>query len=128
LQRRAVRRIGHTGVAYPASPLTQPGRRRAGLRPGARVPDLDVAGPAGTTRLHEILRQGRHVLLSTAAGDLPPWTRLWPDQLVVVRAADGHAGKSVYLLRPDGYLAARGSLASPESLLGCLRLVFGSSG
>ena len=128
LQRRAVRRISHIDVAYRASQLTQPGRSRTGLRPGERAPDLDVTGPAGKTRLYEILRHGRHVLLCPPAGDLPSWTRQRPDQIVVVRAADGHAGRSVYLLRPDGYVAARGSLASPDSLLGYLRLVFGPGG
>ena len=76
LQRRAVRRISHTGVAYPASPLTRPARGRAGLRPGDRAPDLEVTGHAGMTRLYEILRHGRHVLLLSGpgqGGNLAPW-------------------------------------------------------
>ena len=38
IQRRAVRRISHTSVAYPSSPLTHPGRRRHGLQPGEPAP------------------------------------------------------------------------------------------
>jgi 2-polyprenyl-6-methoxyphenol hydroxylase-like FAD-dependent oxidoreductase len=128
LQRRAVRRISHTGVAYPASQLTYPGRGGRGgpsLCPGERAPDLEVTGSGGTSRLYEVLRFGRHVLLSPD-GNPPPWAR--PDQVVVVRAADGRADRSVYLLRPDGYVAARGSLARSESLLGYLRQVFGPAG
>ena len=54
IQRRAVRRISHTGVAYPASPLTYPGRNRgSAVRPGERAPDLEVTGNGerpGSTR------------------------------------------------------------------------------
>jgi 2-polyprenyl-6-methoxyphenol hydroxylase-like FAD-dependent oxidoreductase len=125
LQRRAVRRISHTGVAYPASQLTYPGRGGPGLCPGDRAPDLEVTGSGGTSRLYEVLRFGRHVLL-IPDGNPPPWAR--PDQVVVVRAADGRADRSVYLLRPDGYVAARGSLARPDSLLGYLCQVFGPAG
>ncbi len=120
VQRRAVRRISHTSVAYPASQLTYPGRGGPGLRPGERAPDLEVTGDGGSTRLYEVLRHGRHVLLSPD-GNRPPWAR--QDQVVVVTAADGRA--DWYLLRPDGYVAARGSPASPDSLLAYLRLVFG---
>jgi 2-polyprenyl-6-methoxyphenol hydroxylase-like FAD-dependent oxidoreductase len=131
LQRRAARRISHTGVAYPTSQLTYPGRRgpggpgRPSLCPGERAPDLKVTGRGGTSRLYEVLRFGRHVLL-IPDGNPPPWAR--PDQVVVVRAADGRADRSVYLLRPDGYVAARGSLASQDSLLGYLGQVFGPAG
>ena len=120
VQRRAVRRISHTSVAYPASQLTYPGRGGPGLRPGERAPDLAVTGDGGSTRLYEVLRHGRHVLLGPD-GNRPAWAR--PDEVVVVTAADGRA--DWYLLRPDGYVAARGSPASPDSLLAYLRLVFG---
>jgi 2-polyprenyl-6-methoxyphenol hydroxylase-like FAD-dependent oxidoreductase len=83
VQRRAVRRISHVGVAYPASPLTRPGRGRTGLRPGERAPDLEVTGSEGKTRLHEVLRRGRHILLISGPGQggpdqdgaVPPWAR-----------------------------------------------------
>ena len=49
LQRRAVRRISHTGVAYPAQPAhaSRPARGPGvapGLCPGERTPDLEVTG------------------------------------------------------------------------------------
>jgi hypothetical protein len=132
VQRRAVRRISHTSVAYPVSPLTYPGRSRAGypgLRPGERAPDLEVTGREGKTRLYEVLRHRRHVLLAPAGGDLPPWTHPWRDQVVVVSAANGRTDpRGVYLLRPDGYVAARGSADSPGDLLGYLRRLFGAAG
>jgi len=34
----------------------------------------------------------------------------------------------MYLLRPDGYVAARGSVASPDNLVAYLRLLFGAAG
>jgi 2-polyprenyl-6-methoxyphenol hydroxylase-like FAD-dependent oxidoreductase len=132
LQRRAVRRISHTGVAYPASPLTRPARGRAGLRPGDRVPDLQVTGYPGMTRLYEVLRHGRHVLLLSGPvqGENPvPWAHSWRDEVVAVTAANGidQPPGSVYLLRPDGYVAARGSAASSDSLLDYLHRLFGTS-
>jgi 4,5-epoxidase len=126
LQRRAVRRISHTGVAYPASPLTRPSRGRAGLRPGDRAPDLEVTGANGKTRLYQVLRHGKHVILGPP-GDLPPWTRLHPDHVVVITPANGRAGRSLHLLRPDGYVAARGSAGRPDRLLDYLDRLFGTA-
>jgi hypothetical protein len=148
VQRRAVRRISHIGVAYPASPLTRPVPSRAGIRAGERVPDLEVTGSEGKTRLYQVLRRGRHVLLTSGPsqdgpgqdgpgqdGAVLPWVRLWSDQVVVVTAANdrmdrpvlGPAG-SLCLLRPDGYVAARGSVASPDNLLDYLHWLFGTTG
>ena len=138
VQRRAVRRISHTHVAYPSSPLTRPGPRRAGLQPGERAPDLEVAGTGGKTRLYEVLRHGRHVLLISGPDpgrDLPPRMHRWPDQVDVVTEADGRTDQpghgpagSACLLRPDGYVAARGSVASPDNLLDYLHRLFGTAG
>ena len=131
IQRRAVRRIGHISVGYPSSPLTRPDRNRAGVRPGQRLPDLEVTADGRPARLYEILRHGRHVLLIAGrepSGDLPPGMRMSLDQLKVVIAPDGPGpAGSICLLRPDGYVAARGSLAKPDNLVAYLRLLFGTA-
>jgi 2-polyprenyl-6-methoxyphenol hydroxylase-like FAD-dependent oxidoreductase len=138
IQRRAVRRMSHIHVAYPSSPLTQRSRSRGGVRPGERAPDLEVTGPGGESRLYEVLRHGRHVLLISGRGsgtDLPPGMRPWEDQIEVVTASNRHADRfilgtadSACLLRPDGYVAARGSSATPDSMLDYLRRLFGTTG
>jgi 2-polyprenyl-6-methoxyphenol hydroxylase-like FAD-dependent oxidoreductase len=134
IQRRAVRRISHIHVAYPSSPLTHPGRRRHGLRPGERAPDLEVTGNEGKARLYEVLRHGRHVLMLSspgASGDMQRRMRPWQDQVDMVTQANSRTGRrgagpagNVYLLRPDGYVAVSGSVTRPDSLLDYLHLLF----
>jgi hypothetical protein len=61
--------------------------------------------------------------------DLPPVMRIWQDQVEVVTAPDGFAPEGCsYLLRPDGYVAARGSAANPGNLVSYLHLLFGTGG
>ena len=137
IQRRAVRRIGHIHVAYPSSALTCPGRGRAGVQPGERAPDLEVTGNGGGTRLYEVLRNGRHVLLISGpepGGDLQSRMHLWQDQVDVVTEANRRTNRpglgpaeSVSLLRPDGYVAARGSVTSPDNLFDYLHRLFGTT-
>ena len=96
LQRRAVRGISHIRVAYPSSAPTRPGRGRDGLRPGERAPDLEVTGNEGRTRLYEVLRHGRHVLLISGPGpgrDLQPKMRPWQDQIDVVTQANSRTAR-----------------------------------
>jgi len=53
---------------------------------------------------------------------------IWQDQVEVAEAIDGlDPAGSIYLLRPDGYVAARGSAASPGNLLDYLQLLFGTA-
>jgi len=128
VHRRAVRRWTQVNVAYPASSLTRPGRGHGRLRPGHRVPDIDVLTRDGTTRLFSILRRGRHVMVVIGGGPdgAAPSTQLNPyrELLEVVTSCHGprrgRAG-SVILVRPDGYIAACGTLDKLETVLDYLR-------
>jgi 2-polyprenyl-6-methoxyphenol hydroxylase-like FAD-dependent oxidoreductase len=81
-QRRMANRMAQLAIAYPNSPITQPGRVRGLPQPGARMPNIRLHD--GRT-INEALRDGEHLL----AG---------PD--------DGLPGR--VLVRPDGYVAAIG--------------------
>ena len=57
----------------------------------------------------------------------------WRDQFDVVRQENGRTARpgpgpaeNVYLLRPDGYVAVRGSVTRPDSLLDYLHRLFGT--
>lgn len=81
-RRRMANRMAQLAIAYPNSPITQPGRARGLPEPGARMPNIRLHD--GRT-MNQALRDGEHVL----AG---------PD--------DGLPGR--VLVRPDGYVAAIG--------------------
>ncbi|MDQ6900823.1 MAG: FAD-dependent monooxygenase [Candidatus Dormibacteraeota bacterium] len=138
IQRRAVRRMSQVQVAYPASRLTRPDAAWGGPRPGDRAPDILVAGRAGRARLYEVLRSGRHVLLvsgSDPAGiSESPALRPYHDVLVVVggdfagrRLTLRGRGGPVHLVRPDGYIAARGRLDGMAAVLDYLRQLFAAA-
>jgi hypothetical protein len=66
------------------------------------------------------------VLLLCGEDDVPPGLRRWLDRVIVVRSAGRAPAGRVYLLRPDGYVAAHGSTARPGALVAYLGLVFGA--
>ncbi|MBC9822998.1 FAD-dependent monooxygenase [Terrabacter sp. MAHUQ-38] len=115
-QRRLAGRMAQTSVAYPAGPLTRPGRVRGLPRPGERMPDLEVESAQGPTTLYAALRAGRHVLVdgtSTAQSTSASGTGEVGDVVDVVTAPLPH--RAVALVRPDGYVAAVGTtLGSKE--------------
>ncbi|MBV9354740.1 MAG: FAD-dependent monooxygenase [Chloroflexi bacterium] len=117
VQRRAVRRMSQQHVEYRASPLTSRGSLLARLRPGDRAPEITVLALNGSARLQEVLRGGRHVLVvaSRSQADLlerPDMQsfRDWCEVVVGRFARDGRT--DVWLIRPDGYLAATGTAES----------------
>ncbi len=131
VRRRATRRFTQVNVAYPASSLTQAGRGRGGPRPGQRVPDIEVLTAGGPSRLFTVLRRGRHVIVVTGADPcsalaspaLEPYRDLF--EVVTCGSADARAFRgtragSVFLIRPDGYLAARTRPDKPQVVLGYL--------
>ena len=113
IQRRAARRISQVYVSYPDA--------------GQRMPDTPVRVGGRATRLHQVLRDGRHVLVVPDASSLTAVDGLAPyqDDLVVV-TADGTG--PVVLVRPDGHVAARGRPGRMHAVTGYLRGLFGEPG
>jgi 2-polyprenyl-6-methoxyphenol hydroxylase-like FAD-dependent oxidoreductase len=136
IQRRAARRLSQVYVGYPAGPLTRPDRWRDRPRPGQRVPDIEVLTGEQTARLHSVLRRGQHVLVVPEAagasmfndGALQPYQN---DVCVVTGAVQektwirNHGPALVVLVRPDGWVAARGTPECMTQVTGYLREVFG---
>jgi 2-polyprenyl-6-methoxyphenol hydroxylase-like FAD-dependent oxidoreductase len=129
VHRRAVRRWTQVNVAYPASSLTKTDRGPGRPSAGQRVPDLEVLTAEGPSRLFTVLRRGRHVIVITGADPdhaptnpaLDPYRGLF--EVVTCESVDARAFRSaragsVFLVRPDGYLAAR---ARPGELAPVLR-------
>lgn len=96
-RRRLANQMAQLAIAYPDSPITQPGRVRGLPEPGARMPNIRLHD--GRT-LIEALRDGEHVL----AG---------PD--------DGLPGR--VLVRPDGYVAAIGRDGDSSAIDDYLQIV-----
>jgi 2-polyprenyl-6-methoxyphenol hydroxylase-like FAD-dependent oxidoreductase len=135
IQRRAARRLSQVYVSYPASPLTRADGWRDRPGPGERVPDTEVLAGGRTVRLHAVLRGGRHVLaVPEAAAGVADGAALRPYRagLCVVTGTVGEkarvrgAGRAlVVLVRPDGYVAARGTPRCLTGVTGYLRAVLG---
>ncbi|MDQ6675512.1 MAG: FAD-dependent monooxygenase [Chloroflexota bacterium] len=134
---RLVRRLSQQHIGYSSSRLTRHEGGSDGVRPGDRAPDVDVMVPGGgMVRLYEVLRGTRHVMLVSSADHLGAFERdeLWRLRdifdVVVGSFAPQHAalgrgrGESVYLIRPDGYIAARGHTDQLTGILDYLRQVF----
>jgi 4,5-epoxidase len=133
VQRRAVRRLSQVYVAYPAGPSAGSGRGRRGPRPGQRMPDLAVRAGGEVTRVHAVLRGGRPMLVvppACLAGVLDdPWLRAFREDVAVVTGEasgirNGAAGP-VILVRPDGYVAARGRPGDLRAVTAFLRILVG---
>ena len=116
VQRGAARRLSQVSVAHPAGPLVlRDGERdgragRGGPRPGERVQDVVLHTPDGPARLYELLRGGRHVLVTSDADAAAAFESAGIPSDGLVETAVGRLGVcAMALIRPDGVLAARGS-------------------
>lgn len=128
IQRRTVQRMSHHHVSYRASSLTRSDHRRGGPKPGERAPDIDVVGPGASRRLHHALRDGRHLLVVSTGHTLAASARRalvpYEEELIVVYGqldTSSQIGMQrrgmVSLVRPDGYVGARGTTdALPQVL------------
>jgi hypothetical protein len=100
------RAVSGIGIAY----ATPRGEHRLA---GRRAPDIRLApGKAGKTRLYEILRGGRFVLL-TPAGAGAAIGRRWTGRVDSATPAD--ATLPIVLVRPDGYVAWATDETAPAS-------------
>src|SRR5918997_1211313 len=100
------RAVSGVGIAY----ATPRGEHRL---VGRRAPDIRLGpGKTGKTRLYEILRGGRFVLL-TPAGAGAAIGRRWTDRVDSAPPAD--ATLPIVLVRPDGYVAWATDETAPAS-------------
>jgi hypothetical protein len=106
------RAVSGIGIAY-AAPR---GEHRLA---GRRAPDVRLAsGKAGETRLYEILRDGRFVLLAPAYPGAAIGRR-WTGRVDFATPAD--ATLPMVLPRPDGYVAWATDQTAPASRDAALR-------
>lgn len=135
IQHRAARRLSHVYVAYPPGPLTSPDHGRGGPGPEPRMPDIQVRASGQAATLHSVLRGGRHVLVVPAADSasvlddagLRPYRQDFDVVTADARETTGLRNDStrhVVLLRPDGYVAARGRPGSMDAVTRYLRDLF----
>jgi hypothetical protein len=106
------RAVSGIGIAY----STPRGEHRL---VGRRAPDIRlVPGKAGKTRLYEILRDGRFVLLAPASARSAIGRR-WSDR--VDSAPPAGTTLPIVLVRPDGYVAWATDETAPVSRDAVLR-------
>jgi aromatic ring hydroxylase-like protein len=128
--------MSQVSVAYPPGPLARRDRGHGTPKAGQRMPDLQVRAGGRATTLHRVLRGGRHVLLVPAADAADvlndPGLRPYRRDLDVVTGDAGQTPRirndgtgPVVLVRPDGYVAARGRPGSLPSVTGYLHYLFG---
>src|SRR6201986_3791498 len=91
------------------------------------MPDISVQAGGQAATLHQVLRDGRHVLMVPGASSLTALDGLTPyrDELVVVTDQDTGL---VVLVRPDAQVAARGRPGRIPAVTGYLRGLFGEPG
>jgi 2-polyprenyl-6-methoxyphenol hydroxylase-like FAD-dependent oxidoreductase len=116
VQRRAAGQLSQVSVTYPPGQLVLPDDERGAPRPGQRVSDLTLRTANGPEPLSQLLRQGRHLLV-TRTPDAHPLGSLGVTSDGAVEIVAGRVGDSVEaLIRPDGVLAAREATRTTDYL------------
>ncbi|KUL38177.1 polyketide oxidase [Streptomyces sp. NRRL F-4489] len=95
--------IHATGIRYEPAPGSHP-------LAGSFARDLPLTTASGPTRLAELLRRGRPLLVvfdgpGSEGSDAPAAAAGWADRVGIVRAAAEDPYAAALLVRPDGYLA-----------------------
>ncbi|MBV9449751.1 MAG: FAD-dependent monooxygenase [Streptosporangiaceae bacterium] len=121
LRHRVFRNTSQLGIEYRRSPIVAGTARRLRPRAGERLPDVKL--PEGKGWLHELLDgPGHHLLVCQGPSDperLTQLARRYQGLVTVVRPPEGTLGSGLVLVRPDGYVAFRGTddLAALEGYL-----------
>jgi len=118
-----IRLLSQLNVSYRGSPLSAEGtpRRPGGPRAGDRLPDRLVRAGGRSIRLHELLaRPGVHVLLDRDADRLDG---LAPGRFVTIHRLTSVPGRSVTVVRPDGYIGLRSRTAEAAQIAAWLSRV-----
>lgn len=90
---------------------------------GRWMPDLQLRTSDGPTRVAEIMRAGRPVLLDLAGTGLATTAKAWTDRVDVLQATTEEPPAGAILIRPDGHVAWAGT--NPDDLEAALKRWFG---
>lgn len=110
--------------------LRYPARQDGPVHPltGRWAPDLPLRVGARETRVAELLRAARPVLLDLAGrSDLVAAAGAWSDRVDIVTASASDAPTDALLLRPDGYVAWAGDREDSDGLRHALHTWFGEA-
>jgi hypothetical protein len=94
------------------------------------MPDIALHTAQGSTRIAELLRAARPILLTlTGRTDLAEIARDWSGRVDVITATTAEPPAEAILIRPDGYVAwaaATGTTAPADGLRAALQTWFGA--
>ncbi len=120
--------VRHIADLMSGADVHYPARQEGPVHPltGRWAPDLPLRVDGRATRVAELLRTARPVLLDLAGrADLRGAARGWTDRVDVVSGTTPDAPAAALLVRPDGYVAWAGDSGDPDGLRHSLRTWFG---